>query len=244
MKKFISALLVAFTIFTAIPLETQAASVDTAAVQEMEYNDGPDVIIGKSEISATPGLARVPNLLTVNWVASETQVIISVFNTGIDTVDTFAGTVKTGSTSKAFTATKLAPLTTKTITVNINMLKCYEDITVDYYGIDGKTEFGKGRSTGHREMPANLSSSWHQGSFSSVYDSINYHFNKHKSGVGSSNICAYVRSAQGFKSNLSGATSSPVYGPTPNVTRYKKNGKFIDIYGTPNAGKIISYGKS
>lgn len=98
-------------------------------------------------------------------------------------------------------------------------------------------------STGHREMPANLSSYWHQGSFPSVYKSINYHFDKHKSGIGSSNICAYVRSAQGFKSNLSGATSFPVHGSTPNVTRYKKNGRFIDIYGTPNTGKIISYGR-
>jgi len=107
-----------------------------------------------------------------------------------------------------------------------------------------ESEFGKGSSPGHREIPSNLSSSWHRGSFSTVYDSINYHFNKHKAGVGSTNICAYVRSAQGFKSNLSGAKTSPVTGSTPNVTRYKKNGKFIDICGTQNTGTIISYGKS
>ena len=44
-------------------------------------------------------------------------------------------------------------------------------------------------------------------------------------------------------SNLSGAKSSKVNGSTPNVTRWKKNGKYIDICGSKNIGKIISYGR-
>lgn len=43
--------------------------------------------------------------------------------------------------------------------------------------------------------------------------------------------------------NLSGAKSSKVNGSTPNVTRWKKNGKYIDICGSKNIGKIISYGR-
>ncbi len=72
---------------------------------------------------------------------------------------------------------------------------------------------------------------------------LNYHFGKHGSGVGTSNIVSYAQSAKNFKSNLSGAKSSKVNGSTPNVTRWKKNGKYIDICGSKNIGKIISYGR-
>ncbi|NSC71234.1 MULTISPECIES: hypothetical protein [Blautia] len=82
---------------------------------------------------------------------------------------------------------------------------------------------------------------WHRGSFSSVAASLNYHFGKH--GVGATNIVSYAQSARNFKSNLSGAKSSKVNGSTPNVTRWKKNGKYIDICGNKNLGKIISYGR-
>ena len=61
--------------------------------------------------------------------------------------------------------------------------------------------------------------------------------------VGASNIVSYVQSAKNFKGNLSGAKSSKVNGSTPNVTRWKKNGKYIDICGSKNTGKIISYGR-
>ena len=90
-------------------------------------------------------------------------------------------------------------------------------------------------------LPSDLLNMWHRGSFSSASASLNYHFGKHGSGVGTSNIVSYAQSAKNFKSNLSGAKSSKVNGSTPNVTRWKKNGKYIDICGSKNIGKIISY---
>ena len=114
---------------------------------------------------------------------------------------------------KSVTVLKAKPGTTQK-TVNINMKKCHEDISV-----------------------------WNRGSFSSASASLNYHFGKHGSGVGTSNIVSYAQSAKNFKNNLSGAKSSKVNGSTPNVTRWKKNGKYNDIYGSKNAGKIISYGR-
>jgi len=242
MKKLCSILLLVVTLFSAFNVTALAAeSRGNIEAVVAEYDNQSNEIIGWSKPVPSP---KIPNLLIVNWTATESTVVITVFNGGIDTVDTFAGTVKIGTNSTPFTSSNLAPLSTKTITVNVNMLKCHEDITVNSYGIDGGSEFGKGTTTGSRDMPSTLSSSWHQGTFASVSASIEYHFGKHKAGVGSTNICAYVRSAQGFKSNLSGATTSPVTGGTPNVTRYKKNGKFIDICGTQNTGLIISYGKS
>lgn len=146
---------------------------------------------------------NVPNTLILNWVASATQVVISVKNIGIDTVDLCAGTinVKEG-TSKSFSITNIQPFKTKTIYVNINMVKCREDITIPFYGKDGGKEFGKGTSTGHREIPSDLSSVWVKGSFSSIHNSINHHYNKHHSEVASSNIVDYATKAKKYRDTV------------------------------------------
>ena len=106
---------------------------------------------------------------------------------------------------------------------------------------DGGDSIGSSTTNGSRDIPSDLLNMWHRGSFSSASASLNYHFGKHGSGVGTSNIVSYAQSAKNFKSNLSGAKSSKVNGSTPNVTRWKKNGKYIDICGSKNIGKIISY---
>ena len=123
------------------------------------------------------------------------------------------------------------------------MKKCHETIKVYTTAIDGGDDVGTSTTTGSRDMPPQLLDLWHQGSFSSVQDSLNYHFKKHASGIDTSNIVSYVNSAQGFRGNLTGATTSIVTGSIPNVTTYKKNGKYIDIQGSKNIDKIISYGK-
>lgn len=141
---------------------------------------------------------------------------------------------------KSVTVLKAKPGTTQK-TVNINMKKCHEDISVYTVAADGGDSIGSSTTKGSRYIPSNLLNMWHRGSFSSVAASLNYHFGKH--GVGATNIVSYAQSARNFKSNLSGAKSSKVNGSTPNVTRWKKNGKYIDICGNKNLGKIISYGR-
>jgi len=122
----------------------------------------------------------IPNILTVDWKASSTQIFIYVENIGIDSVDSFTGTVKvTNGSSKSFAAYKLKAGKTRTITVNLNMVKCYEDINVSYIGKDGKNEIASNTSHGHREIPSYLKNVWNRGTFSSVDDSINYHFRTH-----------------------------------------------------------------
>ena len=117
----------------------------------------------------------------------------------------------------------------------------HEDISVYTVAADGGDSIGSSTTNGSRDIPSDLLNMWHRGSFSSASASLNYHFGKHGSGVGTSNIVSYAQSAKNFKSNLSGAKSSKVNGSTPNVTRWKKNGKYIDICGSKNIGKIISY---
>lgn len=136
-----------------------------------------------------------------------------------------------------------AKLGTTQKTVNINMKKCHEDISVYTVAADGGDSIGSSTTKGSRDIPSDLLNMWNRGSFSSASASLNYHFGKHGSGVGTSNIVSYAQSAKNFKNNLSGAKSSKVNGSTPNVTRWKKNGKYNDIYGSKNTGKIISYGR-
>jgi hypothetical protein len=84
-------------------------------------------------------------------------------------------------------------------------------------------------------------SNWGKGSYDSPEDSLINHYEKHKEEVGASSPEQYANKAKNFASNLKGATSKPVDGETPDVVRYYKNGKYIDIQKTTK--KIISFGK-
>ena len=203
-----------------------------------------NVIIGRAEVSDVPEARAnlLPNRLLIDFDATETSIILKFKNIGVDSIDTITATVTIGSTKKSITVLKAKPGTTQKI-VNINMKKCHEDISVYTVAADGGDSIGSSTTKGSRDIPSDLLNMWHRGSFSSASASLNYHFGKHGSGVGTSNIVSYAQSARNFKSNLSGAKSSKVNGSTPNVTRWKKNGKYIDICGNKNLGKTISYGR-
>lgn len=81
---------------------------------------------------------------------------------------------------------------------------------------------------------------WNKGSFKSVINSAEYHYNRHGAEVGATSIEQYIRKAEGFMENLRGATKSPVSGSVEGVVRYKKNGKYIDL--APD-NTIVSFGK-
>ncbi|WP_297902133.1 hypothetical protein, partial [uncultured Campylobacter sp.] len=86
-----------------------------------------------------------------------------------------------------------------------------------------------------------LKKKWGKGSFDNVEDSIENHFNKHGEEVGASDLRQYLRKAKEFARNLKRARKvGEVEGATPDVVRYEKNGKYIDL--APN-GDIISFGE-
>lgn len=66
--------------------------------------------------------------------------------------------------------------------------KCHEDISVYTVAADGGDSIGSSTTKGSRDIPSDLLNMWHRGSFSSASASLNYHFGKHGSGVGTSNI--------------------------------------------------------
>lgn len=233
------------------------SSVSAFAASEQDYNNiqtDPTVgIIGGADENPEP---RIPNWLNIDWDATATQILIYVRNVGIDTVDTFSGTVKVENGSSAsFTAYNLAPFTTRTITVNLNMQKCYENIVVSYYAIDGGSEFGEGTSPGHREIPSSLSSLWLKGSFSTVYESINYHYSKHRTEVASTNIVDYATKASTYRSavvydisNLSTTELNNKYNislssgtTTAHKYKHKTNLQFAIL--SASGYYIVSYGK-
>ncbi|MFE6709111.1 hypothetical protein ACFVEL_30125 [Bacillus thuringiensis] len=83
--------------------------------------------------------------------------------------------------------------------------------------------------------------SWSQGSFDHPIESLVYHYNEHGKEVGATSMSQYINKSVAFKTNLRGATVSKVNGKTPNVYRYKKLGKYIDIQKGSNL--IVSFGR-
>ncbi|HEU4962139.1 MAG TPA: RHS repeat-associated core domain-containing protein [Sphingomonas sp.] len=79
-------------------------------------------------------------------------------------------------------------------------------------------------------------SCWGKGTFSTVSQSLDYHFNKHSKSLGLSTVDQYKNAAINFSHNLSGARSIQ---QAPDTIKYIQNGQFIIIKN----GLIVSYGK-
>ncbi|WP_308008851.1 hypothetical protein [uncultured Fusobacterium sp.] len=110
-----------------------------------------------------------------------------------------------------------------------------EEIQVENGGSDKKPNFDKDK------ISNNNAEGWGKGSFESSERSLKYHFERHGKEVGAKDIDQYVRKAKEFaKTAKKNSRHWPVDGETPDVTRYVKNGKYIDL--TPK-GDIISFGK-
>ncbi|MBV2190105.1 hypothetical protein [Providencia rettgeri] len=90
------------------------------------------------------------------------------------------------------------------------------------------------------ENKNNIKNKWHQGSFNSPDESLQKHYEKHGKEVGAGSIEQYRNKAEEFVKNLKGARTVKVRGATDNVTRYYKNGKYLD---RTSEGKIISFVK-
>ena len=240
MKKFCRLLNV--IIICIILFFTSNVSFLKASEVSQQITDYENIIIGHADSEALTRDNLLPNWLIIDFDATATSINIKFTNIALDSIDSVSAIVTVGNVSKSILPFRAGIGTTEK-TVNIDMKRCHETIKVYTTAKDGGDDIGTSTTTGSRDMPSILLDLWHQGSFPSVSDSLNYHFEEHASSMGISNIVSYVNSAQGFRGNLKGATTSIVTGPTPNVTRYKKNGRYIDIQGSKNVGKIVSYGK-
>lgn len=80
---------------------------------------------------------------------------------------------------------------------------------------------------------------WNKGSYDSPKESLEDHFARHGQEVGTDTVEQYLNKAENFSKNLKGARTKAIDGFTEGVTRYYKNGKYIDL--APD-GSIISFG--
>lgn len=82
---------------------------------------------------------------------------------------------------------------------------------------------------------------WNKGSSKTEEEALLKHYRKHGREVGATSPQQYLRKAEEFAKNLRGARKAyNIPGYTEGVTRYYKNGKYIDL--APD-GSIISFGK-
>lgn len=86
-----------------------------------------------------------------------------------------------------------------------------------------------------------IKTTWHEGSKNTPEESLQKHFEKHGKEVNAETAEQYLNKAKAFSENLKGARVVVNVGKyTEGVTRYYKNGKYIDI--APDK-RIISFGK-
>ena len=111
-----------------------------------------------------------------------------------------------------------------------------EETQVENGGNDKKPNFDK-------DKISNINGKrWGKGSFESPEKCLEYHFKKHGKEVGAQDIEQYVRKAKEFAKTAkkNSIKIDNIRGETKGVTRYIKNGKYIQL--APN-GDIISFGK-
>ena len=69
----------------------------------------------------------------------------------------------------------------------------------------------------------------YKGSFDCVEDSVANHFCKHGREIGADTVEQYLQKSRDFSRNTRNARKTPVSGATYGVTRYSKNGKYVDL---------------
>ena len=247
--KTLVSLMIVLSLFVTSSIGVVSASEVNTYTDSTVSSDA--IIGGADDIQTYPA-----NLVVVDWDATEDEIIIYAQNIGLDTLDRFTGTVNVTTTGKkvSFSATNLVPLATRTITVKCNMTKCFEEIVVEYTGIDNGDEVASGESPGEREIPSSLSSDWTRGNSATVYAAIEQHFDKHGGEVSSTNIVDYARKASAYRSSvvddierLSDSKLKEIYNITVSggatvayKYKHKTNRQFIIL--SDSGHYIVSYG--
>jgi hypothetical protein len=108
-----------------------------------------------------------------------------------------------------------------------------------FYGITMpvKTEISSARSI----IAKNI---WASGTFETAEESLVYHYKKHGEEVRSTSMKQYLDKAEQFSKNIRRVKPSLVQGNTPNVMRYRKLGKFIDIDIATKKSFLLGYCES
>lgn len=270
-NKITKTVLVLITAITMLAVTTSTGFAASVSLQTKKSGNNNATVSNNSNIigfsdnansAFSMGLSQkkkigIPNVIVLDWQASSTQIFISIDNYGIDTVDSVTGTISVaGGTSKTFAAYNVSPIGTRRVTVNLNMTKVYEDITISFVGKDGGDQVDSGTSHGHRAVPEYLKNVWLSGTFPSVDASINYHFSKHHNdyGVRAADIQTYLEKATNYRTRVCRALVGMPLAQVAaifNVTngtgaipsrKYKDRNTYEFVILSNSGYKILSYG--
>ena len=193
-------------------------------------------------------IARVPNAIPITVNPYYNKLVVHVGNIGVDSLDsvTVGGSATDYGTLTPKTHS-VPPAIGKDFTWYIPQTKCHMEYDVTINIVDGS---GTKYKTGHAELDytneklANIG--WGAGSFSSRTASLDYHFGKHHSEVGTSNMYDYLIAADNCRQDAinnpskytitvsSGATVAHKY-------KNKTDGRFIILADSNH--DILSFGK-
>jgi hypothetical protein len=191
---------------------------------------------------------RVPNGIPITVAASYDTLSVWVGNIGVDSLDnvTVTGTATNYGNLPARSG-KVPPVVGKTFTWSIPMTKTTMEYRVTITVVDGSgTRTLRGEAKLEYDETKLASIGWHKGTFSTRAASLQYHFDKHKGEVGSTNLYDYLLKAgecrDDVANNPSDYTKTVGTGPiASHKYKHKTNGKFIIL---TDAGKeILSFGR-
>lgn len=192
---------------------------------------------------------KLPNFIPMTVTANSdgTGCKVKIGNLGVDSLDLVTVTVKATGHSTKTQSSKVIPITGKTFSFSLPMIKANTiyDVTVKVQ--DGGKYITKTGQAKLQYTESKLSGTWHRGTFSSRGASLDYHFNKHKGEVsGTSNMVGYINKAINYRSEISKSTANITIttgtGSIPSKKyKHRIDGRFIIL--TNSGREILSFGR-
>ncbi|MBS3873113.1 MAG: hypothetical protein KGZ92_00455 [Firmicutes bacterium] len=257
MRTFLSFLIAFAMLFTSNIVEVNATErwtllpiVTSSFVQEVtEIPKGTEVI--------SPHLYNaIP--VTITARTGGTGLDVRVHNIGVDTLDSVTVRVTATGYSTPFTQTaSVPPIIGRNFGFNIPFIRTTTNYAVVVTIRDGSQVRVIEGAASLVFTEASLSmGGWHRGTFPTRAASLQYHFDKHGSTVGSNNLVAYLNAASDMRTDiinrLNNGTLSAMYtytnslGATAARTyRHRANNRFIILTNAPNGSQeILSFGQN
>lgn len=192
--KFISFIITLIVVFTSIPLNVLAEDET-----DLFFTPEENIITNQVELLAPNGIP-----ITVSAKSDGTGVNVHVGNVGVDGLDSVTVTVKaTGYTTPKTQTSYVPAVIGKNFSFSFPMIKSKTIYDATIKIIDGSGTITRTAKSTLEFTESKLESAkWHKGTFSSRASSLDYHFNKHKSEVGSTNIVSYLNKATNYRTEI------------------------------------------
>lgn len=132
------------------------------------------------------------------FTASAEKIHLYYFNIHLSPIAAFSGELRAGrEKAQRFSRKNIPPLHAGRLSFDSPMQKSSEQIQFTYR-VRGK----KAGLDGSRSVPEALFCVWDKGTFQTLFDSLNYHYQKHGEEVEAGNIVSYLEKAFLYRENI------------------------------------------